>query len=431
MPLRVVLLTLPLLSEARLGTNRVLDADPSNNIASLGDSQFDEYPNSEDNLRMLRVFKAELQDLCVDGVEFEGTIYEEHYSQCLASSNKCDNPQWTQTSYGCKYNSQELAWSPLAESKSNTHKYACGAQVSVENWGRFNAPRMQGVRLYYCNRAGFDPVPVTVVQSGSNWQPAKLEQKKAGLCPEGSFIDGYRMDEFGFDIHCDIPKLATDDTMTGLWVKVWNETSTVSDVVYDGRYIKMLSAQNYTAYSGTGNNIRYLTNLEGVFYDFDFRVSREKVAGSWKSVGSGPGQPTIKVTESMTTTDGTEMSKEKQSGYQLAIEQKLEYKIFGAGGSTSISASYEEAQKTLSAVSSTLSKTRSEEFTVQCDGQSSSGIWYVWQYQLHQPAERAGDRPGFALESRHFLCTPEFVSPKCPLGFCADAMCQTCTGIDI
>ena len=298
--------------------------------------------------------------------------------------------------------------------------YACGAEMKFEDAvGASDDTAGNGLMLTYCHLDNWYAQSVKEIYAGI-WGDWKGMQ----MCTSGYYVDGGQVrfegsqgggDDTalnGLNLRCRNKSGAT------AWVMVWPGTwgDWITAVTVPNKYAKLANVRFEDSQGGAddtamnGLQFRYETPNNG--------VSAAPVIGQWKTLGSAPDIGTT-LTESMETTEETETNTEQSASFSASIESGFSF------GSVTLSASF--SSTTANSVSSTLTIKEERSITVACPdiAESPTGTWFLWQWVMGQPPDAIG--PGFSMNSNHYKCTPSIgQDPKCPLGFCADNLCQQC-----
>lgn len=316
--------------------------------------------------------------------------------------------------------------------------YACGAELRFEKWQQQGDDTgANGLKLRYCGLKDWRNQQSQTIWSG-HWG----DWKGWVMCPYGKYIGGANVrfqDYQGIGLDHDW-KPADDTALNGLriWCVHQDWTGGEEKSVFEGfwggwkgmkkstgKLVKGARVRN-EGYQGTGND-HDDTALNGIEFKVEkpnFGVSNAKVQGEWVSVASGPqGYVKQTVTESTTTTDTKEMTKEQSYGFQQSIS--LGFKIRKVVD-MSVSVSASQSSRTARMMSHSLAVGRSVQRTLSCpDKGSPTGIYFMWQWKMSQGGDSSG--PGFNSLSQNIRCTASFDQPpQCALGSCEDHLCQKC-----
>jgi len=311
-------------------------------------------------------------------------------------------------------------WTNMAKMHSGGF-YACGAELRFEGrQGGGDDTAANGLKLTYCGLKHWYIQELQEV-SGGNW--GSWTGKK--MCPEEKYIGAA-------SVRFEDPIDGDDTALNGLKIycvdKYWSNGEII--MVFNGNWGSWKSwgykqrklvkgaKVRFEASQGRGDD----TALNGIQFNVErpnYSVSRQNITGRWILLTSGhQGQFTYKVTSSMSSTNGVEVTKEEVAGFEASISAG--YSMIS--GSVSASQSF----RTATAVSKSLKQSKTIEIEQACPTTGSpSKLYFMWQFVMAQPKDSNG--AGFEIESPHYRCTSKATEqPRCPLGSCKDEFCQEC-----
>jgi hypothetical protein len=315
------------------------------------------------------------------------------------------------------------SWKPLVK----THEaglYACGAELRFEDPGGDDTAG-NGLKLKFCGLHDWYNQEEKTIYDG-NWG----SWKGMKMCPYGKYIGAAKVrfedgqgagDDTalnGLQIWCvDKNWYGGEIIMVypGVWGS-WKDWSYEIDKLVKGARVR----------SEDGQDIGDDTALNGIQFNIEkpnVGVSRDQIIGEWAPIASGPqGQITHKIIESTETTTGEEVTKEESYSFTQSISAGFKIKAFDFSASATATQSFRTAQ----VIKHSLRVFKATETTLGCPKSGSpTGYYTMWQFIMSQPSDASGI--GFKSRTKHIRCTPSYaLAPKCALGSCKDAFCQTC-----
>lgn len=160
------------------------------------------------------------------------------------------------------------------------------------------------------------------------------------------------------------------------------------------------------------------------YFDTTNMIQFAVPSGAWKQVESCEGNITCSYELMYGVTSTT--SQATTSTWSASLSDTIEEDLFFEKDSLTTTVSTSVSNTISSAYSQTASKSCSASCTVY-----NGGTVFLWQWQVITE-EVNYENPASVLEpfttfACNYLCTNSTEAPKCPPGYCADALCQTCT----
>lgn len=130
----------------------------------------------------------------------------------------------------------------------------------------------------------------------------------------------------------------------------------------------------------------------------------------------------VTINADQTITAGMSWSEEESWMYSTTFEYGLSEEAGAEFGAFSMSTS--ATQTWSSTTETTVSNTNGYEYSMSCNAPCSSGVLYQWT-----TTATGSDGQTQSTKDCEYQCVPQYISngtPKCPVGYCADAACQCC-----
>jgi len=181
-------------------------------------------------------------------------------------------------------------------------------------------------------------------------------------------------------------------------------------------YLRKHGSSYFDTYYEDNSDIMYWT-LPGLQ---EYYAPKEitKIVGTWKLQGSSNSELKRTITEGISKTDGTSVTKGSEHSWSVAMAAEVEFA--GAKGTTTVTGggAYSESKET----STQLEKFSQVAIEATCTGKSPSNNLF----QYVRTGMTKGESDSIAMQTSHYWCSGTTTPPACPPGNCKDANCQTC-----